>query len=242
VPRICFINKMDRVGANFWGTIDQIKERLGASPLPIQIPIGKESGFTGMVDLITQEALTFGANANDPIQRGPIPDDMMEEVAQHREQVVERVIELDDQLMERYLEGEVISPEEIRATLRRATIAGQLIPVLCGTALKNKGVRPLLDAVVDYLPSPLDIPPITGSGNLIASRMIGVSGWQSVSPVTVFLRPTTAAMSPAETESTSSRWLACSFTIRPTRSRSCSIQSMVAVPSWTSPILYDRPV
>ena len=163
VPRVCFINKMDRVGANFWGTIDQIKERLGASPLPIQIPIGKESGFVGMVDLITQEALTFGANANDPIQRGPVPDDLTDEVAQHREQVVERVIELDDQLMERYLEGEEISPEEIRTTLRRATIAGQLIPVLCGTALKNKGVRPLLDAVVDYLPSPLDIPPITGT-------------------------------------------------------------------------------
>jgi elongation factor G len=163
VPRICFINKMDRVGANFWGTIEQIKERLGASPLPIQLPIGRESGFTGMVDLITQQALTFGANANDPIQFGPIPDDMAEEVAQHREQVVERVIELDDELMERYLGGEEIAPEEIRATLRRATITGQLIPVLCGTALKNKGVRPLLDAVVEYLPSPLDIPPITGT-------------------------------------------------------------------------------
>src|SRR5262245_31950284 len=90
VPRICFINKMDRVGANFWGTIDQIKERLGASPLPIQLPIGKESGFQGVVDLITQEALTFGASANDPIVRGPVPDDMVDEVAQHREQVVER--------------------------------------------------------------------------------------------------------------------------------------------------------
>jgi elongation factor G len=162
VPRICFINKMDRIGANFWGTIEQIKERLGASPLPIQLPIGKESGFIGMVDLITQQALTFGADANDPIQFGPIPGDMAEEVAQHREQVVERVIELDDELMGRYLEGEEISPEEIRSTLRRATIAGQLIPVLCGTALKNKGVRPLLDAVVDYLPSPLDVPPVTG--------------------------------------------------------------------------------
>jgi elongation factor G len=162
VPRICFINKMDRVGANFWGTIEQIKERLGASPLPIQLPIGKESGFQGMVDLITQEALTFGAGANDPIQRGPVPADMLEEVAKHREQVVERVIELDDELMGRYLEGEEISPDEIRATLRRATITGALIPVLCGTALKNKGVRPLLDAVVDYLPSPLEVPSITG--------------------------------------------------------------------------------
>jgi elongation factor G len=162
VPRVCFINKMDRVGANFWGTIEEIKERLGASPLPIQLPIGKESGFIGMVDLITQEALTFGANADDPIVRGPIPEDMADEVATYREQVVERVIELDDELMERYLGGEAISPDEIRATLRRATISGALIPVLCGTALKNKGVRPLLDAVVDYLPSPLDVPPVTG--------------------------------------------------------------------------------
>jgi elongation factor G len=163
VPRICFINKMDRVGANFWGTIDQIKERLGASPLPIQLPIGRESGFQGMVDLITQEALTFGANTNDPIQHGPVPADMADEVAKHREQVVERVIELDDELMARYLEGEEISPDEIRATLRRATISGALIPVLCGTALRNKGVRPLLDAVVDYLPSPLDVPAVTGT-------------------------------------------------------------------------------
>src|ERR671928_404448 len=93
VPRICFVNKMDRIGANFWGTVDQIKERLGANPLPIQIPIGQESAFQGMVDLITQEALTFGANVNDPIQRGPIPADMVDEVARYREQVIERVIE-----------------------------------------------------------------------------------------------------------------------------------------------------
>src|SRR5919205_769760 len=163
VPRICFINKMDRVGANFGGTIDQIKERLGASPLPIQLPIGQEASFQGMVDLITQEALTFGANVNDPIQRGPIPADMADEVARCREQVVERVIELDDEMMARYLEGEEISPDEIRATLRKATINGTLIPVLCGSALKNKGVRPLLDAVVDYLPSPLDVPPVRGT-------------------------------------------------------------------------------
>ncbi|MDP8924103.1 MAG: elongation factor G [Chloroflexota bacterium] len=163
VPRVCFINKMDRVGANFWGTIDQIKERLGANPLPIQLPIGQESAFKGMVDLITQEALTFGDNPNDPIQRGPIPADMADDVARCREQVIERVIELDEDQMARYLEGEEIGPDEIRATLRRATVAGQLIPVLCGSALKNKGVRPLLDAVVDYLPSPLDVPPVRGT-------------------------------------------------------------------------------
>ena len=163
VPRICFINKMDRVGANFWGTVEQITERLGANPLPIQIPIGQESTFQGVIDLITQEALTFGDKPNDPIVRGPIPADMIDEVAKHREQVVERVIELDDELMTRYLEGEEISPEEIRATLRKATINLTLIPVLCGSALKNKGVRPLLDAVVDYLPSPLDVPAIKGT-------------------------------------------------------------------------------
>jgi len=163
VPRICFVNKMDRVGADFWGTVEQIRDRLGAQPLPIQIPIGREKSFRGMVDLLTLEALTFGDEPDDPIQPGPIPETMADEVARHREQVVERVIELDDEQMARYLEGEEIGPEEIRATLRKATIAGQLIPVLCGSALKNKGVRPLLDAVVDYLPSPLDVPPVTGA-------------------------------------------------------------------------------
>jgi elongation factor G len=163
VPRICFVNKMDRVGSDFWGTVDQIRTRLGAQPLPIQIPIGKESAFRGVVDLLTQEALTFGDQPDDPIQRGPVPENMAEEVARCREQVIERVIELDEDQMTRYLEGEEIGAEEIRATLRKATIAGQLIPVLCGSALKNKGVRPLLDAVVDYLPSPLDVPPVSGT-------------------------------------------------------------------------------
>jgi elongation factor G len=162
VPRICFVNKMDRIGADFWKTVDQIKERLGANPLPVQLPIGRESSFRGIIDLLTLEALTFGDQPDDPIQRGPIPADMVDEVTRHREQVIERVIELNDEQMARYLEGEEIAPEEIRATLRRATIAGQLIPVLCGSALKNKGVRPLLDAVVEYLPSPLDVPPVRG--------------------------------------------------------------------------------
>ncbi|MFN8522773.1 MAG: elongation factor G [Chloroflexota bacterium] len=163
VPRICFVNKMDRIGADFWGTIEQIKDRLGANPLPIQVPIGRESGFRGMIDLITQEALTFGEKADDPITRGPVPAEMEADVATHREEMIERVIELDDDVMARYLDGETITPEEIRAVLRKATIAGTLIPVLCGSALKNKGVRPLLDAVIDYLPSPLDIPAVNGT-------------------------------------------------------------------------------
>ncbi|MCC6177960.1 MAG: elongation factor G [Chloroflexi bacterium] len=172
VPRICFINKMDRIGASFWGTIEQITERLGAVPLPVQIPIGRESSFQGMIDLITMEALTFGAAPNDPIVRGPIPADMQDEAAKYREQLVERVIELDDDLMARYLEGEEISTDEIRACLRAATISLKLIPVLCGTALKNKGVRPLLDAVVDYLPSPLDIPPVSGNNPRTGEELV----------------------------------------------------------------------
>jgi len=163
VPRICFINKMDRVGADFWGTLNEIKERLGSNPVPIQLPIGQEGAYKGLIDLIAQESLTFGDNPNDPIVRGPVPDDMKDEVARHREEVIERIIELDDAQMARYLDGEVVSPDEIRATLRKATVAGQLVPVLCGSALKNKGVRPLLDAVVAYLPSPVDVPPVTGT-------------------------------------------------------------------------------
>jgi elongation factor G len=163
VPRICFVNKMDRIGASFWGTVDQIKERLGANPLPIQIPIGVESSYRGVVDLITQQALIFGDQPTDPVTIAEIPDDLKSEVAARREELIERVIELDDELMSRYLEGEEISEAEIKSTLRQATIAGTLIPVMCGSALRNKGVQALLDAVVAYLPSPLDIPPVRGS-------------------------------------------------------------------------------
>jgi elongation factor G len=162
VPRICFVNKMDRTGADFWRTIDQIKERLGGNPLPIQIPIGRESTFEGVIDLLSMQSIRFGEKANDPLEYGEIPANQKEEADRCRHDLMERVVEQDDELMLRYLEGEEISADEIRAALRKATIAGILVPVLCGSALRNKGVPPLLDAVVDYLPSPVDVPPVEG--------------------------------------------------------------------------------
>ncbi len=162
VPRICFVNKMDRIGADFWRTIDMIRERLGAAPVPIQIPIGRESAFKGFVDLLDEKTVIFTDDLGTKSEHTAIPDDMVAEVAQHREFLVERVAETDEELTLKYLEGEEITNEELVAALRRATIAGTLVPVLCGSALKNKGVQAMLDAVIDYLPSPLDIPAPVG--------------------------------------------------------------------------------
>jgi elongation factor G len=162
VPRICFVNKMDRNGADFWRTIEQIEERLGAKPLPIQLPIGREASFDGIVDLLGMQAIRFGDSPDAPLAYGEIPPEMQTEVERWRHELLERVVEQHDDLMLRYLEGEEIAADEIRAALRQATIAGALVPILCGSALKNKGVRSLLDAVVDFLPSPLDIPPVQG--------------------------------------------------------------------------------
>jgi elongation factor G len=162
VPRICFINKMDRTGADFWRTVESIRERLGAWPLPIQIPIGREDTFVGMVDLMEECAWYFTDEMGQKPERRPIPSDLQAEATLHRDRLVEAVAETDDILMEKFLEGETIHKEELRAALRRATIAGKLVPVLCGSALRNRGVQPLLDAIVDYLPSPEDIPPIRG--------------------------------------------------------------------------------
>jgi elongation factor G len=162
VPRICFVNKMDRTGADFWRTVDQIRERLGASPLPIQIPIGQESTFDGMVDLLSMRSVRFGSQVNDPLVYGDVPVELQAEAERLRHELLERVVELDDELMVRYLDGEEITRDELRAALRKATIENRLVPVLCGAALRNKGVRSLLDAVVDFLPSPLDIPPVVG--------------------------------------------------------------------------------
>lgn len=163
VPRICFVNKMDRMGADFWRTIDMIRDRLAASPLPVQLPIGSEDLFLGMVDLITRRAWTFpdilGANPEEI----PIPDELAQQVETMRENLVERIAETDDILATKYLEGEPISEAELRSALRAATISGQLVPVLCGSSLRTKGVQLLLDAVVDYLPSPLDIPAVRGT-------------------------------------------------------------------------------
>jgi elongation factor G len=162
VPRICFVNKMDRIGADFWRTVEMIRERLGATPVPIQIPVGQESSFKGFIDLIEQEAVIFTDDLGTKSDHTEVPTSMEAEFVQHRDQLIERVAETDEDLTLKYLEGEEISKEEIIAALRKATIAGTLVPVLCGSALKNKGVQAMLDAVIAYLPSPLDIPQPTG--------------------------------------------------------------------------------
>ncbi len=158
VPRICFVNKMDRIGADFWRTVQMIRDRLGAVPVPIQVPIGRESGFKGFVDLIEWRAVVFTDDLGTRSEQSEVPTSMEAEITQHREALIERVAETDEDLTLKYHEGEEITKAELVAALRRATIAGKLVPVLCGTALKNKGVQAMLDAVIVYLPSPLDIP------------------------------------------------------------------------------------
>jgi len=162
VPRICFVNKMDRVGADFWRTIEMIEERLGANPVALQMPIGMEGSFSGVVDLINMQAISYSDELGADPKVGQIPFELQEEAARKRELLVERVAETDEGLIVKYLEGEEITAEELRLALRQATLGGKLVPVLCGSALRNKGVQPMLNAVVDYLPSPLDIPPIVG--------------------------------------------------------------------------------
>ena len=162
VPRICFINKMDRMGADFYASLQSIKDRLGANPIPVQLPIGSESSFVGMVDLVNLTTITYLDDLGTTSERGEIPEEMKAEVAKWRHTLLEAVAETDDELLGRYLEGEELSADDIRRGLRIGTIKTQLVPVLCGSALKNRGVQPMLDAVVDYLPSPLDVPPIEG--------------------------------------------------------------------------------
>jgi len=162
VPRICFVNKMDRIGADFWHTIEMIRERLESNPVAVQIPIGFSETFAGMVDLVENQAIFYEDDLGTVAARREIPDNLKEQAAECREALIEQVAECDDHLMVKYLEGEEIAPEEIRAALRKAAVSGAVVPVLCGTALRNKGVQPLLDAIVCYLPSPVDIPPVTG--------------------------------------------------------------------------------
>ncbi len=163
VPRICFANKMDRTGASFYRTFDMIIERLGANPVAIQLPIGLEQAFKGIIDLIDNKAIIYTDDQGKTMESSEIPADMVDEVKKMRDTMVEKIAETDDELTMRFLEGEEISPDELRTALRKAVIARKIVPVLCGSALKNKGVQPLLDAIVAYLPSPLDKPPVTGT-------------------------------------------------------------------------------
>ena len=162
VPRICFVNKMDRVGADFWHTIEMIRDRLAAKPVAVQIPIGVSETFVGMVDLVENHAIIYEDDMETAATTQQIPEDLQEQAESCREALLEQIAEHDDHLMVKYLEGEPITPDEIRAALRVATLRGGLVPVLCGTALRNKGVQPLLDAIIAYLPSPDDVPPVAG--------------------------------------------------------------------------------
>ena len=164
VPRIAFVNKMDRVGADFFRVVEMMQTRLGTKPVPLQIPIGSEDNFQGIVDLIEEKAIFYTDDLGTRSETAEIPDDLKEVAGEYREKLLESLAEVDEALMEKYLEGEEISKEEIHKALRAGTISVSITPVLCGSAFKNKGVQLLLDAVVDYLPSPLDIPPIQGVG------------------------------------------------------------------------------
>jgi elongation factor G len=174
VPRIAMVNKMDRIGADFDRVVRMMKERLAANPVPIQLPLGKEDGFRGVIDLVRMKALvweeeTLGAKFHEE----PIPAEMAERVASAREQLLEAVADVNDKLLEKYLLGEEIDTGELAAAIRQATVGLKFTPIVCGTAFRNKGVQPLLDAVVDYLPSPLDVPPVEGInpvGNVNAIR------------------------------------------------------------------------
>jgi elongation factor G len=163
VPRICFINKMDRVGADFFMSVDTIREKLGAKPVPLQIPIGREDKLRGMVDLVKMKGITFDDETmGAKYQEVDIPADLVEQAKEYRAALEESVAEIDDELMAKYLDGHALTNEEVKKGIRKGTIAMKFFPVICGSAFKNKGVQQILDCVVDYLPSPIDVPPVKG--------------------------------------------------------------------------------
>ncbi|KAF8413016.1 hypothetical protein HHK36_000990 [Tetracentron sinense] len=164
VPRICFVNKMDRLGANFFRTIDMIVTNLGAKPLVLQIPVGAEDNFRGVVDLVKMKAVLWsGEELGAKFVYEDIPSDLLKLAQDYRTQMIETIVELDDEAMESYLEGVEPDEQTTKQLIRKGAISNSFVPVLCGSAFKNKGVQPLLDAVVDYLPSPLDLPPMKGT-------------------------------------------------------------------------------
>ncbi|MBC7339423.1 MAG: elongation factor G [Firmicutes bacterium] len=162
VPRIAYVNKMDTVGADFFRVVEEMRTRLGAHPVPVQVPIGSEDGFRGAVDLITEEAVVYVDELGTQSESTAVPAHLAEQVATWREKLIEACCDFDEEILARYLEGEPITPDQIRRALRRGTLANAVVPVLCGASFRNKGVQPLLDAVVYYLPSPLDVPAVRG--------------------------------------------------------------------------------
>jgi elongation factor G len=163
VPRFCFVNKMDRMGANFEKCVAAIRDRLGANGVPIQIPIGAEAEFLGVIDLVSMKAIVYlDESKGARFEQREIPEDLKNYALKAREQMLESLADVDDKIMDKYLAGEDVSESEVRVALRRGTLSMQLFPIICGSAFKNKGVQPLLDAVIEFLPSPLDIPPVEG--------------------------------------------------------------------------------
>jgi elongation factor G len=163
VPRIAFVNKMDRIGADYWNCVKMMQERLGSNPLPIQIPVGSEAGFSGVIDLIKEKMLVFDEESKgSQYTEEDIPEEFTEESSAVRMTLLEKLADFDEEVMEKYLEEQPVSADVLNRAIRNATLKLQLVPVLCGSAFKNKGVQPLLDAVLDYLPSPLDVPPVEG--------------------------------------------------------------------------------
>ena len=162
VPRMIFVNKMDIMGADFFRVVDMVKDRLKANAVPVQLPIGKEENFKGIIDLITMKAEVYEDELGTKIDEESIPEDMLELAEEWREKMLESVAESDEDLMMKFLEGEELTEQEIKETIRKQTIANEMVPVMCGSAYKNKGVQMLLDGIVDYMPAPIDIPPIKG--------------------------------------------------------------------------------
>jgi len=172
VPKLAFVNKMDRIGADFFGTVKMMVERLGTHPLILQIPMGVEDRFIGVVDLIRLKGIVWDEHSlGVEFKEVSIPKELQEEALLYRSKLIESVAELDDHLMEKYLNGEEISESEMKSTLRKATISMRAVPVLCGAALRNQGIQPLIDAIIDYLPSPLDVPPVGGTNPVTGERV-----------------------------------------------------------------------
>ena len=162
VPRMAYVNKMDITGADFFNVMDMMRERLNANPVAIQLPIGAEDEFKGIIDLVKMDAIVYEDDLGKVTDEVEIPAEYAEQAAEYRDKLLEACAETDDELMEKYLGGEELTEEEIRGAIRKATIACEMTPVTCGTSYRNKGVQPLLDAIVDYMPAPTDIPPIAG--------------------------------------------------------------------------------
>lgn len=162
VPRIAFINKMDRIGADFYKVVARIRERLGANIVPVQLPIGAEETYEGVIDVVRMKAIRYLDDLGNEFEEIDVPEELRQNALEAREFLIEKVAEIDEHLMEKYIEGQKITPDEIKSGIRKGTVTNKLVPAMCGSALKNKGIQPLMDAIVDFLPSPLDVPPVEG--------------------------------------------------------------------------------